>query len=66
MWSVGCILGELLKRKPLFPGACGEHGIVESSPSERLVSMWPCSRIPRFDRSRSQTTSRQVRTTWTC
>ncbi len=23
MWSVGCILAELLGRRPLFPGACG-------------------------------------------
>ena len=24
LWSVGCILAELLGRKPLFPGACRE------------------------------------------
>lgn len=35
MWSLGCILGEMIRAKPLFPGSCTMNQI------ERIVSAMP-------------------------
>lgn len=35
MWSLGCILGEMIRAKPLFPGSCTMNQI------ERIVAAMP-------------------------
>ena len=43
MWSVGCILAELVGRKPIFPGSDSQHQLqliteIVGSPSEHTVA----------------------------
>lgn len=37
MWSLGCILGEMVRGKPLFPGSCTVKQVIELSPANRIV-----------------------------
>lgn len=31
LWSLGCILGEMMRGKPLFPGSCTVNQVSENN-----------------------------------
>jgi len=56
MWSVGCILAELLRRKPFLPGTETKHQLelifdVFGTPSEEDITAIPKPRLRKFLRS---------------
>jgi serine/threonine protein kinase len=56
VWSVGCILAELLRRKPFLPGTETKHQLelifdVFGTPTEEDISLIPKPRLRKFLRS---------------
>jgi serine/threonine protein kinase len=56
MWSVGCILAELLRRKPFLPGTETKHQLelifdVFGTPAEEDIALIPKPRLRKFLRS---------------
>ena len=46
IWSVGCIMAELMLRRPLFPGNnCILYNLSSSSPFPLPLKLWPCGGI---------------------
>jgi len=48
MWSIGCILGELLLGRPLFPGSSTLNQI------EKIMSVIPCPTKQDIDSIKSE------------
>ena len=53
IWSVGCIMGEILLRRPLLPGSCTEHQIdlilnLLGTPDEDDIASIPSKKAQKF------------------